>query len=800
MKWKLLLSVLAGLLVAGVLALWGGFLVARAYFEPELPPVQSLRELQLALPLRIYSADGKLLGEFGAERRALLKYQEFPPRVVQAFLAAEDDRFFEHPGVDWMGLARAALSLAATGQKSQGGSTITMQLARNVFLSSERTYGRKFKEILLALNIEKELKKEEILELYLNKIYLGERAYGVGAAALIYFGKNINDLRVSEAAVIAGLPKAPSRDNPIANPERAKERRNYVLRRMHQLGYISAEEFKAATEEPLIVKPYRAKAEVDAYYVAEMVRQDILARYGEEAAYTQGFTVTTTVDSYRQLAANAALRKALDDYSVRHGWRGPEGRLDPALLAPGQEQKLIDALDARPQVSGLLPVVVLSYSPQKLSLRARDGDVDLGPEHFKWAGFNAKRAPAVGDLLRIRAGGKEGREWVLGQLPQAQGALVALDPRDGSIQALVGGYDFFQGKFNRVTQARRQAGSGFKPFLYAAAMARGYTPASIFLDAPVVFSVRGQKDWRPENYGGDFKGPMTLREALVQSRNLVSIRVLEAIGIDYARDYIARFGLPKDHMPRNLTMSLGTGDFTPLEMARGFSTIANGGYLVEPYFIQSIRDGAGKLLFKAQPKIACFECEQLPPPPETAADDPSANESEAPPPDIPENAAPRMIDAQTIWMITDILHDVTVRGTAAKVNELGRSDLAGKTGTTNDETDAWFNGFQKTLVATAWVGRDQPGPLGKGEVGGRAALPMWIDFMRAALKDVPQGMLPRPSGLVSVRIDRRSGKLAGEEGDAVFEVVPQDRIPDAAETPAAEEEGRPSSGGVEELF
>ncbi|AXQ27291.1 penicillin-binding protein 1A [Solimonas sp. K1W22B-7] len=801
MKWKLLLSVLAGLLLAGVLALWGGFLVAKAYFEDELPSVDALRQLQLAIPLRIYSADGKLLGEFGAERRAPLKYREFPPRVVQAFLAAEDDRFFEHPGVDWMGLVRAAFSLAATGQKSQGGSTITMQLARNVFLSNERSYGRKFKEILLSLRIEKELKKEEILELYLNKIYLGERAYGVGAAAMTYFSKNIKDLKISEAAVMAGLPKAPSRDNPIVNPERAKERRNYVLRRMHELGYISAEEFKAGLEEPLIVKPYRARAEVDAYYVAEMVRQEILTRYGD-TAYTNGFYVTTTIDSTRQNAANAALRKAINDYGERHGWRGPEAKLDPALLAPGQEQKLVDALDARPQVASLVPVVVLGYSPQKLVLRGRDGDLEMPPEGFKWAAFSAKRTPAIGDVLRIRAGGKEGREWVLAQLPQAQGALVALNPRDGAIVALVGGYDFFQGKFNRVTQARRQAGSGFKPFLYAAAMARGYSPASVFLDAPVVFSIRGQQDWRPENYGGDFKGPMTLREALVQSRNLVSIRVLQAIGIDYAREYIARFGLPIEHMPRNLTMSLGTGDFTPLEMARGFSTIANGGYLTEPYFIDSISDGAGKLLFKAQPKIACYECEELPPPPEMASDDPSANEAEAPPPDIPENGAPRVIDPQTVWMITDILHDVTVRGTAAKVNELGRADLAGKTGTTNDETDAWFNGFQKTLVATAWVGRDQPGPLGKGEVGGRAALPMWLDFMRVALKDVPQGMRPRPSGLVSVRIDSRSGKLASGDGEGVFEVVPQDRIPEAADSPPGlEEEGaKPSSGGVEELF
>jgi len=803
MKWKWLLLALAGLLLVGLLSLWGAFLVARSYYEAELPSVESLRRLQLAVPLRIYTADGRLLGEFGAERRALLNYAEMPPRVVQAFLAAEDDRFFDHPGVDWMGLARAGFKLAASGEKSQGGSTITMQLARNVFLSSERSYERKFKEILLALRIEKELEKEEILELYLNKIYLGERAYGVAAAALVYFGKNVKDLRISEAAVIAGLPKAPSRDNPIANPERARERRNYVLRRMHDLRYISAEEYTAAAAEPLVVKPYRANADIDAYYVAEMVRQDMIARYGEEAAYTRGFHVTTTIDSARQEAANAALRKAVDDYGERHGWRGAETKLAPELLAEDQAQPLRDALDARPQVSGLVPAVVVEFTPQKTRLRLRDAEVELAAEDYKWAGLSLKKPLAAGDIVRLRRVREEDKErWTLAQLPTAQGALVALNPRSGAIEALVGGYDFFQGRFNRVTQARRQAGSGFKPFLYAAALARGYTPASVFLDAPIVFSIPGQPDWRPENYGGDFKGPMTLREALVQSRNLVSIRVLQAIGVDYARDYITHFGIPKDHMPRNFTMALGTGDFTPLEMARGFSTIANGGFLIEPYFIERIQDTTGKILFQAAPKVACPECEVLPPlPPDDDESDPSANEFDAPPPNLPENAAPRTIDPLTDWLITDILRDVAVRGTAAKVRELGREDLAGKTGTTNDETDAWFNGFQKSLVATAWVGFDQPAPLGKGEVGGRAALPMWMDFMRVALKNVPQETLPRPAGLVSVRIDRHSGALA-EEGEGVFEVVPQDRIPPPATSGAEDEEaGRsPGGGGVEELF
>lgn len=794
MTRRTLLLGLAGLLLGGLLVLWAGFLVARSYFESELPSVESLKQLQLAVPLRIYAADGKLIGEFGSERRALLKYAQFPPRVVQAFLAAEDDRFFSHPGVDWQGLGRAGLILLTTGEKTQGGSTITMQLARNVFLSNERTYARKFKEILLSLRIEEELGKEEILELYLNKIFLGERAYGVGAAALVYFGKDVKDLSLAEAAVIAGLPKAPSRDNPIANPERAKERRDYVLRRMRQLGYISDDEYQAAVEEPLIVHPYRAQVDVDAFYVAEMVRVEMIRRYGDEA-YTRGFHVMTTIHSARQEAANLALRKAVIDYEERHGWRGAEAVLEPALLQAPDDKKFRDALDARPQIAGMLPAAVLSFSPERIRLQTREGPVELKGEDFKWTGLSAKKPLKAGEIVRLR---REGERWTLAQIPRAQAALVAIAPKDGAIEALVGGYDFFHGKFNRVTQARRQAGSGFKPFLYAAAMARGYTPASIFLDAPVVFDMPGaQQEWRPQNYGGDFKGPMTLRDALVQSRNLVSIRVLQAIGVEYARDYATRFGLPKERMARNLTIALGTADFTPMEMARGFATIANGGFLVEPYFIDSIRDAGGKLLYKAQPKIACPECEPERIVPE--ADDPSANEAEAPPPNVPENAAPRTVDAQTAWMIADVLRDITVRGTAARVRELGRSDLGGKTGTTNDETDAWFVGFQKSLAAAVWFGFDQPAPLGKGEVGGRAALPMWIDFMRVALKGVPVENLPRPGGLVSIRVNKRNGKLAdSSDTEAVFEVVPSDRIPEPDDSALPGEEE--SRSGLEELF
>ncbi|HEX4895981.1 MAG TPA: penicillin-binding protein 1A [Solimonas sp.] len=764
-RWLLL--GLAGLLAGTAGAIW----LLLSHLAAGLPSVDSLRALQLSVPLRILSADGKLIGEFGAERRALLKYDELPEPLVQAFLAAEDDRFFEHPGVDWQGLARAALVVAASGEKSQGGSTITMQLARNVFLTSERSYVRKLREILLSLRIERELSKQEILELYLNKIYLGERAYGVGAAALIYFGKDVQALSLAENALIAGLPKAPSRDNPVANPQRAQERRDYVLRRMRELQFISELEYEAARAEPVVVQPYRAQVEVEAHYVAEMVRAELYAQYGEEL-YARGLTVSTTIDSVRQRAADEALRRALLDYDSRHGWRGPEARLGPELLTETGQGDLQRALESRPPVGGLVAGAVVAFGPEQLRVLTAQGLVSLAPADYAWARLSPKKPLVPGDVVRLR---RQGEGWRLAQLPLVQGALVALDPVDGAITALSGGFDFFAGKFNRVTQARRQVGSGFKPFLYAAGLAYGFTPASVILDAPVVFDDPGlESAWRPENYGGDFKGPMRLREALVESRNLVSIRLLQAMGLDYARDYVARFGLARDRLPRDLTMALGTADYTPLELARGYATIANGGFLVDPWFIREIRDGTGKVLFTAAPRRACRECEA-----QQLAEAAGQTPAEAPPPPPAETLAPRAIEPQVAWLITDLMHDVTVRGTAARVAELGRSDLAGKTGTTNDETDAWFNGFQKSQVAVAWVGFDQPSPLGAGEVGGRAALPMWMDYMRVALKGVPQDRLPRPGGLVNVRINRDTGRLAeAGDPDALFETVQQDKVPE----------------------
>lgn len=784
-RWILATTLgLAALAVLGVGLVWLGAL----YFARDLPSVDSIRQLQLSVPLRIVSRDGKLIGEFGAERRALLRYEEIPEDVVHAFLAAEDDRFFEHPGFDWQGLTRAAFKLASSGEKTQGGSTITMQLARNVFLTNERTFTRKFKEILLAMRIEKELSKQQILELYLNKIFLGERAYGVGAAALVYFGKDIHQLSLGEIAVIAGLPKAPSRDNPVANPQRARERRDYVLARMRTLGYISPLAYEAARAEPVTVHSYRAPVDIDAAYVAEMARAWVVEQYGEDA-YTRGLTVVTTVDSGKQLAANMALRKSLLDYDERHGWRGPEARLPADLLRDDGRGELSRALDAHPPVAGLQAAAVVSSAPEEIRLLTRDGLVTLAKGDFAWANL-AKKPLAAGDLVRVR---RVGERWRLAQVPAVQGAFVALRPEDGAIEALIGGFDFYSNKFNRATQARRQAGSGFKPFLYAAGLAYGFTPASVFLDAPVVFDdPSADSAWRPENFEGDLKGPMRLREALVHSRNLVSIRLLQAVGIDYVRQYVPRFGIPGERLPNDLTMALGSAVFTPLEMARGYATIANGGFVVDPYFVAEVRDAGGAALYTAQPKRACIECV------EQRLKEAESGETASVPRAPDETLAPRTIEPAVDWLITDMMHDVATRGTGAQTNQLGRNDLAGKTGTTNDETDAWFNGFQKTQVGVAWVGFDQPTPLGRGEVGARAALPVWIDYMRTALKGVPQETLPRPPGLVEVRIDPQSGKLARAGApDAIFETVQQDHVPEAE---ASDEHRDPNKAGLEDLY
>jgi penicillin-binding protein 1A len=789
-------------LLAGIGLAVGAFFAARWYFTPELPDVSTIRDLQLQVPLRVYTRDDRLIGEFGAERRAPLRYDEFPQRVIDAFLAAEDDRFFEHPGIDWQGTLRAGLALALTGQKSQGGSTITMQLARNVFLSPERSYTRKFKEMLLALQMEKELSKQEILELYLNKIFLGQRAYGVGAAAQVYFNRPASELSLSQAAILAGLPKAPSRDNPVASPERARDRRDYVLRRMRDLNRISELEYQAALAEPVEVHAAVPAVDVDARYVAEMVRAELYAQLGENA-YTDGLVVHTTLDSRQQEALNGALRGAVMAYEERHGWDGPEARLPDQLLLQGVPRKDLPAqgldgyFDSLPLAAGLEPAAVLSFSTESLHLIGRGQTLyELAPEDFKWAGLSSKKTLAPGDVVRVR---RDGERFRLAQLPKVQAAMVALDPGNGAILALAGGFDFLQNKYNRAVQGMRQAGSGFKPFLYASAFDFGFSPASVLLDAPVVHEEAGMGGaWRPENYGGDFKGPMRLREALVQSRNLVSVRLLQAVGVEQARDSIARFGFPRERIPDNLSMALGSGSYSPLEMARAYAVLANGGFLVTPYVIQDVRGPRG-LVSEAKPLRACPECaEQI-----VAGNAQIAAEADPAAPPQPTNTvsadglAPRVVSPQTVWLVDDILRDVTVRGTAARARELGRNDIAGKTGTSNDETDAWFYGFTPGLVAVSWVGYDQPEPLGKGEVGGRAALPMWMDFMRVALKDVPEQPRPRPAGLVSVRIDPVSGRLApAGDPNAIFESVQADRV-QSLEGPAPNSDTRSS---VQDLF
>ncbi|MCI0749242.1 MAG: transglycosylase domain-containing protein, partial [Nevskiales bacterium] len=624
-----ILKLLVGTALTGVLA---GYIFMRWSVLPGLPPTERIKELRLEEPLRIYTRDGQLIGEFGAERRTPLKFSEFPEPVILAFLAAEDDRFFEHPGVDWRSLVRAGLNLLTTGEKSQGGSTITMQLARNVFLSSERTFTRKAREILLAFQIERDLPKEDILELYLNKIFLGNRAYGVAAAAQVYFGRDVKALTLAQTALLAGLPKAPSRDNPAVNPERAKERRDYVLRRMRALDFISESDYQTALIEPVTTHLQRPPVEVDAHYVAEMVRAELFGQYSE-AAYTEGYRVTTTLDSRLQQLANKALRQALREYDERHGYRGPESRVSPEVLdapaaTPQELQLRVDAvLEARPTVVGLWPAVVLEFSPQRLHVLVRGGRIELKPEAFAWARLSGG-ALARGDVVRVAT---DGKSWRLAQIPEVQGAFVALDPRTGSLKALVGGYDFFEGKFNRVIQAQRQLGSAFKPFLYSAALKYGFTPASVILDAPVVFEDPAlESTWRPENYSGKFYGPTRLREALVHSRNLVSIRLLQAVGIARVREHAALFGLQMERMPSDLTLALGSASFTPLETAKGYAVFANGGFRVEPYFMETLQAPDGRELFRAQPRTACAEC------PETVPAEPAVESS-----GLPEGPSPQ---------------------------------------------------------------------------------------------------------------------------------------------------------------
>ena len=785
---RFVVFLIAGLLSAATLAVCvvaGVYL----YFGPQLPQAGDIGETEFNEPLRIYTADRKLIAEYGVERRLPRTYDEIPKAVVDAFVAAEDDRFFEHPGVDYQGIIRAAIHLIETGRKTQGGSTITMQLARNLYLTNDRTYVRKIKEIILALRLESKLSKEQLLELYLNKIYLGNRAYGVGAASEAYYNKPLDELDVAQTAMIAGLPKAPSRYNPLASPERAKQRRNYVLSRMQTLGMISDETYEQAIDAPVTAGENDTEREdrQEADYVAEMVRQDMIARYGDKA-YTEGFDVTTTIESGRQGAADRALRRDLLAYDARHEWHGPEKTLDTATL--DDAQALREALEKMSVIGGLVPAVVERVAQRSATLvTERYGEVTLDAGQMPWLGQGQSADALIsrGDVVRLAHTGSddEARAWTLAAIPEVQGAMVALDPDTGAIEALSGGFDFDASKFNRAVQARRQPGSSFKPFLYSAALDNGFTPASIINDAPVVYGGGIGEAWRPQNYSGRIHGPTRMREGLVHSRNLVSIRLLRSIGIDAAIDHISEFGLPAEQMPRDLSLALGSASFSPLQMAQAYAVFANGGYGVKPYYISRIEDGRGDVRFAAEPRVACERVADCPALEATGGDADS------------DRLAPRVVDAANAWLIGDMMRDVIRRGTGRRATTLERSDLSGKTGTTNDQIDAWFVGFNADLVAISWVGFDKLTPMGSSETGAHAALPMWIDFMRDALAGTPEAMPPRPADLVTVNIDPETGQRA-LDGGGIPETFRPNNVP-------SEEEARRSgdnapSSEVEKLF
>jgi len=765
-----------GFLAAGVLLL--GLLAAYAmacsylYVAPSLPSVESMRKVEMQVPLRIYTRSGALIAQIGEQRRIPVTYEQIPLLVRNAFLAAEDDRFFQHHGIDYLGVLRAVMVDLVSGDRAQGASTITMQAARNMFLTQEKTLRRKLAETFVTWRMEREFSKQEILGLYLNVIFFGQRAYGIAAAAETFFGKTLDRLTVAEAATLAGIPKAPSHYNPIADPQRAAGRRSYVLRRMRELNFIDASAAQAANAEPILGRAHAPLFDVEAPYVAEMARLEIRNRFGT-AAESAGYKVYTTVDGRLQTAANRALRIGLIEYDRRHGWRGPLGRSDMTAASPPEQ--LDSVLEEYGPIGDLVPAVVLSAQDRSTSVFVKG----FGPARIDWDGLSWARpqrsdalgaAPktaadiaSVGDIVYVVTDGHGSAQ--LAQLPEAQSALVALDPNDGAIVSLVGGFDYFTNKYNRVTQARRLPGSGFKPFLYSAALENGFTPASVLLDAPVVLEGEGmESSWRPENSSGDFHGPTRLREALVRSRNLVSIRLLRALGIPTAQDYITRFGFAKEAMPDNLTLALGTIQATPLQLACGYAVFANGGYKVQPYFIDRIENAAGQVVWRAQPQSVW-------------------------------NGAPQVITPQNAWLMTDMMGDVIRRGTGRRALALGRDDLSGKTGTTNESKDTWFNGFTQNLVATVWVGFDQERSLGESEEGAKTALPIWMHFMSEALKGVPQQRRPMPDGLVTLRISPDTGALAGEGNTAaVSEFFLADHLPAGA---APGTEGATSNGPEE---
>jgi penicillin-binding protein 1A len=835
-RYPVLISRICVVLVGAIALIAFANVCAYVYLKPALPDVDSLRDVQLQVPLRVYTRDGKLLAAIGEQRRIPVRYEQIPKKLIQAFLATEDDRFFRHHGVDWQGILRAAVANLKAGGIRQGASTITMQVARDMFLTPRRDIKRKMSEIYISLLMEAEFTKEEIFSLYVNKIFLGQRAYGVGAAAEVYFGKSLDQLSVAEMATLAGIPTAPSVVNPVASAEAAKVRRAHVLGRMLDLNYITQAEYDQARLSPMESRLHGASIEADAPYVAEMVRNEMQAKYGD-GVYTAGYKVYTTIDSRLQAAATVALRTGLLEYDRRHGYRGATAKVDISKLTSPKDME--GQLEEFPVIGGLRPAIVETVEAKSAKIYVKDiGEANLPWEKLSWARRElpeekVDRAPTLASEILTRGDviytvGTTAQSLLFVQVPEAQSALVSVDPKDGAVVALVGGFDYFQSKFNRVTQARRQPGSGFKPFVYAAAFDKGFTPASIVLDAPIVIDEAGMEQaWRPKESENRFAGPVRLRDALVHSRNLVSVRLMRAIGGEYTWNYVTRFGFDKSQLPNDLTLALGTAELSPLQVAIGYATFANGGYKVSSYFVDRVEDAGGKVLQQATPALACFQCDRVTDPPAVAGAITTAGASTAArasstegapntaiaravqldtaPHDgktvIPvKNLAPQIIRSQVAYLLADMMKDVIRRGTGVRARSLNRDDIAGKTGTTNDRHDAWFNGFNGDLVTTVWTGFDQDRSLGEGEEGARVAVPTWTYFMHEALAHAPKHGVPVPDGIVAARISPETGLLASSDNpNSIIEYFIEGNLP-KSENYEGPNNSNPMNDGDKPLF
>ena len=803
-KWTFILGIVATIAILAVT--W-------FYLVPRLPDVNSLRDYHLQTPLRVMSRDGKLISEFGEQRRIPLSIDQVPQLYIDALLSAEDENFYSHYGVDPKALLRAAVRMVQAGGKIQGGgSTITMQVARNYLLTLDQTFIRKFNEILLSFQIEQELSKKQILEMYFNKMFMGHRAYGIEAASHVYYGRSISELDLPQLAMLAGLYKAPSKYNPISNPTRSKIRRDWILGRMLKLNYIQQEQFEVAIVTPITARFHSLKPETSASYVAEMVRSELFDAFPIEDVYTGGYRVYTTIDSKLQDAAQLAVQTGLLAYDRRHGYRGVEKNHGPNVNVEEAEK----LLNRTPVFGPLQPAIVRRVDEESAQLLLRYGQIiTINFSDMSWvkprlsinslgrAPDNISQILSPGDQVRVRQADDDANVWYLSQVPDAQGALIALDPKDGAMIALVGGFEYLHSKFNRATQALRQPGSNFKPIVYSAALEQDFTAATLINDAPVVFNDASlEGSWRPENYSGKFFGPTRLRKALYKSRNLVSIRILREIGIKSAINYATRFGFKPQQLPRNLSLALGSASVPPIDVATAYASFANQGYQVKPYFIERIEDSLGKVLYQAQPTTVCPKCDYI-----RHTDEVDLDQSEDTQTTVINNVAivaldqaldqedaqqntelarpithlpiaPRIMDERVNYIMHTILQDVVKKGTARKAKKLNRDDLAGKTGTTNDQKDAWFSGYVDAMVATAWVGFDKPATLGKNEFGSTAALPIWIDFMEIALKDVPQTQRQQPDDMVTIKIDEATGELARPgDASAVEEIFRAERTP-----------------------